>query len=68
MKKILVLLIILILSFSFSGCALTELLNDEKNVIDVSNGESYVKYNLVSNNNEYRPVESAYFEFLKDTF
>lgn len=68
MKKILVLLIILILTFSFSGCALTELLNDEKNVIDLSNGESYVKYNLVSNNNEYRPVESAYFEFLKDTF
>ena len=34
----------------------------------MGNGETSIRWNLVLNDNEYRPVESAYFEFNNKTF
>ncbi|MBQ4272446.1 MAG: hypothetical protein IJB95_02185, partial [Clostridia bacterium] len=72
MKKILVaLLTVLIVStmcFGFAGCALLEMFDDNKNVVDLGDGETAVKWNLVSNNNKLSNVQNAYFEFDSKNF
>ena len=68
MKRVFTVLLILSMIFSLSGCALSELFNNNKNTVDLGNGEASVKWHLVSNTNEYSTVENAYFEFTKDTF
>ena len=65
MKKSIILFLILIVSFLLTGC---DLLTQDDNVVDLGNGETAIKWNLVINDNEYRPVQSAYFEFNEDTF
>lgn len=68
MKKILSILLAILIAFGLTGCALTEFLDDKKEVVDLGDGETAVKWNLVVNDNEYRPVESAYFEFDQTDF
>ena len=68
MKKTILLLLISLLFVSLSGCALFELIEGNKHVVDLGNGEEFVKWNLVSNNNDYQNVDSAYFEFNDDVF
>ncbi len=68
MKRFLAILFTLTTIFALSGCALFEFLQDGENVVDLGNGEAFVRWNLVCNNNEYSTVESAYFEFNKDSF
>ncbi len=68
MKRILTLLLIISTLLSLSGCALAELFDDGKNVVDLGDGEEAVRWNLVFNNNEYSTVNEAYFEFDKDSF
>ena len=68
MKKVLALCLIWVLALSLSGCGIFDMLNDDKDVVDLGGGDTYVRWNLVWNNNEYRPVQSAYFEFNEDNF
>lgn len=68
MKKIVTVLLVLSMLFALSGCALFEMFEDKENVVDLGNGEESVKWHLVSNNNAYRAVESAYFEFDAEGF
>lgn len=68
MKKFLTIIFILTMIFALSGCALLELLEDKENIVDLGNGDESVRWNLVHNNNAYSTVESAYFEFNKDSF
>ena len=68
MKKIFSVLLILSMLLCLSGCALTEMFQNKNNVVDLGSGETPVKWNLVSNTNKYSSVESAYFEFTKDSF
>lgn len=67
MKKTIWKLLLPIAAFSLSSCAFMEMANNQKNSIDLGDGDTFVKWSLVENNNEYRPVESAYFEINKDT-
>ncbi len=57
-----------ILALALSGCSFFEFINNEQYNVDLGDGNTYVKWNLVENSNEYRPVESAYFEFSKENF
>ncbi len=57
-----------ILVLSLSGCAFFEMENNRQYNVDLGDDDNYVKWNLVENNNKYRPVQSAYFEFAKDKF
>ena len=68
MKKLLFVILIVFLSLGMTGCALSELFHDKDDLIDLGEGDNTVRWNLVSNDNECRPVESAYFEFTKDSF
>lgn len=68
MKRIISVLLIVLMTFGFTGCALLELLKDDENVVDLGDGEAAVKWHLVSNDNAYRTVDSAWFEFDKDSF
>ena len=68
MKKILAVLLIMIMAFGLTGCALAELFGDKDNVVDLGDGKRAVKWNLVINDNDLIPVESAYFEFDQDSF
>ena len=68
MKKIISALLILSMLLCLSGCALADMFRGDENVVDLGNGEAAVKWHLVSNNNKYGTVESAYFEFTKDSF
>ncbi len=68
MKKILAIIFTFLICLTFSGCFLSELSNDKKNIVDLGNKQTFVKWNLVHNNNLYRQVESAYFEFNNETF
>lgn len=66
MRKIIIVLMIMPLLFLLTGC---DLLNGNKtDVVNLGDGDKAVKWNLVVNNNECRPVESAHFEFSKDNF
>ena len=65
MKKVFGLLAVLTLSLS--GCAFLEIAENKQRVVDLGDGENFVKWNLVENDNEYHQVESAYFEINKDT-
>mgnify|MGYP003426372934 CR=1 FL=1 len=60
MKKVLALCLIWVLALSLSGCGIFDMLNDDKDVVNLGSGDTYVRWNLVWNNNEYRPVQSAY--------
>lgn len=68
MKRIIFLLLAVLMALGLCGCALLELFESDKSVVDLGKGEEYVRWNLVANDNEYRPVDSAYFEFNRDTF
>jgi hypothetical protein len=68
MKKILSMILLIIIAFGLTGCSLIELLHDKDNVVYLSDGDTSVKWNLVLNDNEYKTVESAYFEFDQSTF
>jgi len=68
MKRLLAFLFVLTTVFWLSGCVIFEFLNDGDNIVDLGNGDTFVRWNLVSNNNEYSTVKSAYFEFNKDSF
>lgn len=68
MKKIFALLLVLSMIFGLYGCALLELLEDNKNIVNLGNGDTPVKWNLVCNDNAYSTAQSAYFEFTKDGF
>ena len=68
MKKYIKTALFAILVSSLTGCAFFEVADNQKYVVDLGNGESYIKWNLVENNNEFHPVSSAYFEFSKDSF
>ena len=57
-----------ILVISLSNCAFFEFQEYEKKNVDLGDGDNYVKWNLIENNNEYHPVKSAYFEFSKDKY
>ena len=59
MKKLLGVLIILLLMISLSGCALLDLIHNEDNVVSLGDGKTYIRWNLVSNNNEIRKIDSA---------
>lgn len=68
MKKILAVLLTVLLSFGMTGCALMEFFQDNDAVVDLGEGKQSVTWNLVLNDNEYRPVDSAYFKFDQDSF
>ena len=68
MKKIATILLAMLMAFGLSGCALLELFQSKDNVVDLGDGENSVTWTLVHNNNKYSTVESAYFEFDKDSF
>lgn len=68
MRRILAILFVVLVAFGLTGCSLAELFQNEDDVVDLGNGEKAVKWNLVSNDNECRPVDSAYFEFDQDSF
>ena len=68
MKKILSILLVLLMAFGLVGCSLTEFFQNEDNVVDLADGGKTVKWNLVLNDNECRPIDSAYFEFDEKTF
>lgn len=68
MRKVLTFILVLSIIVSLSSCALFELFKDKEDVVDLGNGSQFVKWHLVHNNNEYSAVQSAYFEFNKDTF
>ncbi len=68
MNKCVKTVLLSILTSSLAGCAFFEFADNQKYVVDLGNGESYIKWNLVENNNEFHPVSSAYFEFSKDSF
>ncbi len=68
MKKLLALLLVLFMTIGLSGCALMELFHDKDNVVNLGDGDRTAKWHLAVNDNEYRPVDSAYFEFDKTSF
>jgi len=68
MNKLIKTIILPILTLSLTSCAFFEFAENEKYNIDLGENDKYVKWNLVENNNEYRPVKSAYFEFSKDKY
>lgn len=68
MKRICSVLLTLLIAFGLSGCALFELIHDKDLVTDLGNGDEFVRWTLVQNDNECRPVNSAYFEFNSKAF
>ena len=64
MKKILAMIMAVFMTFGLTGCALLDFLHDNDNVVDLGDGENTVIWNLVDNDNAYRPVEEAYFAFV----
>ena len=68
MNKLKRVLLFPILALSLSSCAFFEFKDNEKYNIDLGEEDNYVRWNLIENNNEYRPVTSAYFEFSKDKY
>ena len=67
MKKYILKLLLPIIAMSLSSCAFFEFQEADKLVVDLGEGDNFVKWSLVENDNEYRPVQSAYFEINKDT-
>lgn len=67
MKKFILELLLPVIALTLSGCAFLEFAKNDKLVVDLGDGDTFVKWNLVENYNEYRPVQSAYFEINKDT-
>lgn len=68
MNKLIKTIILPILTLSLASCAFFEFKEYEKYDIELGEKDSYIKWNLVENNNEYRPVSSAFFEFSKDKY
>ena len=68
MKKILAMIMAVFMTFGLTGCALLDFLHDNDNVVDLGDGENTVIWNLVDNDNAYRPVEEAYFAFDESSF
>ena len=68
MKRYFNILLVMPLLFSLSSCALFEASNNDKNIVSLGNKDSYVRWNLVSNDNMLSNVKSAYFEFDNENF
>ena len=68
MKKLLTLILTLCLTITSTSCVFSEISNDNKNVVNLGNEDTFVKWTLVANDNEFRPVTSAYFEFNNTKF
>ena len=68
MKKLCTLFLALALLCSLCGCALSEWLHDKDNVVSLGDGNTFVKWHLLCNDNAYSTVRSAYFEFNESTF
>jgi len=68
MKRYFNILLVIPLLFSLSSCALFEASNNDKNIVSLGNKDSYVRWNLVSNDNMLSNVKSAYFEFDDENF
>ena len=68
MKKLLTLFLSFCMLLFAPGCAFSDLLNEEKNVVNLGEKDTFVKWNLVQNDNVYRSVESAYFQFNETKF
>ena len=68
MYKLRKVLLFPVLVLSLSSCAFFEFEENKKYDIDLGDNENYVRWNLIENNNECRPVTSAYFEFSKDKY
>lgn len=68
MKKLLSIVLVVLMTFGLTGCAFLDWFHDNDNVVDLGDGKNAVKWNLVSNDNEYRLVDSAYFEFTQSSF
>lgn len=62
------LFILPLLAVSLSSCAFSEFNDNDKDVVDLGNDDAYVRWNLIENNNDLRPVTSAYFEFAGTSF
>lgn len=67
MNKFISKLVLPFIALSLSGCAFFEFNDNNKNVVNLGDGENFVKWSLVENNNEYHHVTSAYFEVNKNT-
>ena len=67
MKKFVLKLLLPLIGLTLSSCAFLEIAENKQRVVDLGDGENFVKWNLVENNNEYHQVESAYFEINKNT-
>ena len=52
MKKLTSKLMLPLLALTLSSCAFFEFKDNEKNMVDMGNGENSIKWNLVENNNE----------------
>lgn len=68
MKKVFAMTLVVLIVFGLAGCALSELFNDKENLVELGNKNETVRWTLVKNDNEYRPVDSAYFDFTNDSF
>ena len=64
MKKFILLPLIVL---PLTSCAFFEFNDNEKKKVDMGDGDTFVKWSLVDNNNAYHPVQSAYFEISKTT-
>ena len=64
MKRYFNILLVIPLLFSLASCALFEASNNDKNIVSLGNKDSYVRWNLVSNDNMVSKVKSAYFKFV----
>lgn len=67
MEKFVLKLLLPLIGLTLSSCAFLEIAENKQRVVDLGNGDSFVKWSLVENNNEYHQVETAYFEINKNT-
>lgn len=67
MNKLISKLLLSVITLTLSSCAFLEIEENKKLVVDLGDGDNTVKWSLVENLNDYRPVQSAYFEVNKNT-
>lgn len=68
MKRVISKICLPLIALTLSGCAFFEFKDNEKLVVDMGDGDSYITWSLVENNNEYRPIQEAHFEINKTNF
>ena len=66
MKKWILKLLLPTMLLSLAGCAFFEFEENKEKVVDLGEGDTFVKWSIVENLNEYHPVQSAYFEVNKN--